>query len=666
MQARNPLLNDNRAPIDYDSVTLEHVKSALDTVAGAYETGLSQVLEGQQKQPSWDGLVLAMYNVIADLQATVFATLPLANKGEAWHAAFGEGYRRAQRLFMENRRNKPLHALYQRLATDESSLDVYEKATLRRILLEYRLAGVHLDAQQNATLAQLEDDINEQIGGFYQTLDETSERSSIQIEDEARLQGVPQRLRDLMARQAKDAGLEGWQILCNERNAKAILEFADDRRLREAVYTAYHSRGVHSDEQQDNGNRLQQLALLREQKGQLIGNTSYAQLILQGKAAGSVEPVHQLLQTLAQKLRPAMLKARTALQGLAAQHDLDAVQPWDVRYLRARKQAMSNEALRGYFTLDKVVHALVDLAERVFDLTLTPCSVSAWHPSVRSFTVHQEGVEVGMLYLDVLMHPGKQDGAHTIAVRHRRRDEQGRTHGASVMVVSDGEPGLGGEPALLDHLALRKLFHEFGHGLHILLMPATNHLLSDPNRAGSDSQEFFGKFLERWLWNAQYLADISSHYLTGEPLTLAQAQAALANLREAQLEKCVFDVSMALFDLELHSSPGDGKSIQQRLSECRERCGCWPLASFEKPAHAFDYLVAGYEAGYYSYVWGEAHAIDVFTHFEKWGLFDNRAGKRFRAAFANWANAKPMPEGCEEFLGRPMQIEALLDWYGLE
>ena len=57
-------------------------------------------------------------------------------------------------------------------------------------------------------------------------------------------------------------------------------------------------------------------------------------------------------------------------------------------------------------------------------------------------------------------------------------------------------------------------------------MPATNHLLSDPNRAGSDSQEFFGKFLERWLWNAQYLADISSHYLTGEPLTLAQAQAA--------------------------------------------------------------------------------------------------------------------------------------------
>lgn len=94
------------------------------------------------------------------------------------------------------------------------------------------MAGVHLDAQQNATLAQLEDDINEQIGGFYQTLDETSERSVFRSRMR-RACKVPQRLRDLMARQAKDAGLEGWQILCNERNAKAILEFADDRRLRE-------------------------------------------------------------------------------------------------------------------------------------------------------------------------------------------------------------------------------------------------------------------------------------------------------------------------------------------------------------------------------------------------------------------------------------------------
>ncbi|WP_070091346.1 MULTISPECIES: M3 family metallopeptidase [Pseudomonas] len=666
MQAPNPLLNENRSPIDYDRITLEHVKTALDSVARAYEAGLAQVLDSQQTQPSWYGLVLAMDEVIAELQAVIFATLPLTGRGEAWSAAFGEGYSRAQRLFMESRQNQPLHALYERLAASEPSLDVYEQATLRRILLEFRLAGVHLDTQQSATLAQLEDDINDQIGGFYQTLDETRERSSIHIEDQTRLEGIPQRLRDQMARQARDAGLEGWQILCNERHANIILEFAEDRSLREAVYKAYHSRGAHADEQQDNGTRLQQLALLREQKGQLIGNASYAQLMLQGKAAGGVEPVRRLLQTLAQQLRPAMLKARSGLQQLAVEHALGDAQPWDIKYLRARKQVMSSEALRGYFTLDKAIQALVDLAGRVFDLKLAPCSTSAWHPSVRTFTVQQDGVEIGVLYLDVLTYSDKQGGVHTIAVRHRRRDAQGRAHGASAMVVSDGEPGQDAQPPLLDHLALRKLFHEFGHGLHILLMPTTNHVLSDPNRAGSDSQEFFGKFLERWLWDAQYLADLSGHYQTGESLTLEQAQSVLADLREAQLEKCAFDVSMALFDLELHSTPGDGKTVQERLSECRDRCGCWPLASFEKPAHAFDYLVAGYEAGYYSYVWGEAHAIDVFTHFEQWGVLDNRAGKRFRAAFANWANAKPMTQACEDFLGRPMRIEAMLGWYGLD
>ncbi|NIF19174.1 M3 family metallopeptidase [Pantoea sp. Cy-639] len=664
MHAQNPLLNENRGPVDYDAVTLNHVKSALDTVIKAYEVGLDQVLTKQREQPSWYGLVLAMDTVIADMQGVVLGTLPLISKGDDWKAAFNDGYGRAQQLFMENRRNRPLHALYERLANSDPSLDVYERATLQKILLEYRLAGVHLDAQQSTRLTQLEDDINEHVGGFHRTLEETVLQSGIDVDDESRLQGVPQRLRDLMAEEARKAGVQGWRILCNEQHVNAILEFADNRDLRQAVFKAFHSRGTHADMQRDNGHHLQQLALLREQKGQLIGNGSYAKLMLQGKAAGAVEPVNDLLQRLAQKLKPVMLEARSGLQRLAEQHNLDEAQPWDIKYLRARKHSMNSEELRCYFTLDQAVQALVDLARQVFDLTLIP-STSKWHSSVRSFRVEQDTTHVGQLYLDVLLYPGKSADVHTVALRHRRRDTEGRAHPASVVVVSDGAPGQNGEPALLDHLALRKLFHEFGHALHILLMPATNHVLSDSRQSGSDNQEFYGKFLERWLWNAEYLAGISRHYLTGESLTQAQAEVVLAELREEDLDDCARGVGMAMFDLALHTSPSDGKSLQQRLEECLERCGCRPLASFEKPAHAFDYLVTGYEAGFYSYTWGGVHAIDVFTLFERWGVLNNRTGKRFRAAFADWATSKPMSEGTEDFLGRPMTLEAFLRWYGL-
>jgi len=664
MQAPNPLLNENRAPIDYDSVTLEHVTSAFDTVIDNYETGLQQVIDSQQARPGWYGLVLAMDDVIADLQAVAYATLNLVYKGESWRTVIWENFGRVQDLFRENRRSKPLHALYERLASSDPSLDVYERATLRKVLQEYRLAGVHLDNQQIVRLQQLEDEIADHQHGLFETLRETAERSSIDITDEARLAGVPRRLCELMAEEATKVGLTGWRILCNAQHCNAILEFADDRALRREVYAAYHSRGVHEDPEKDNGNHLQQIAQLREHKGQLIGGCSYAQLILQGKAAGSVESVQQLLQVLAQKIRPAMLKARVKIQRLAQEHALGDAQPWDIKYLLAREHTMNSDALREYFTLDNVVQALLDLAQRVFGLTFLPAT-SKWHDSVKSFSVQQGDEVAGYLYLDVVQYPGKSSAVHTIAVRHRRWDEQGRVHPASVIMSSDGAPGQDGAPSLLDHLALRKLFHEFGHALHVLLMPATNHVLSDPNRAGSDSQEFYGKFLERWLWNAGYLAGISAHYRTGEPLTQAQAESVLADLREAQLHKCAHDIGMALFDLELHTSPGDGKSVQQRVADCLEQCGCWPLASFEKPAHAFDYLMVGYEAGFYSYIWGEAHAIDVFSHFEQWGLFDERAGKRFRVAFADWANAKSIPDGIQDFFERPMQADALLRWYGL-
>ncbi|EKT4521343.1 peptidase M3 [Pseudomonas putida] len=663
-QPHNPLLNDNRAPIDYDSVTLEHVKSAFDTVIDNYEAGLRQVIDSQQAQPSWYGLVLAMDNVIADVQAVAYATLPLAYKGEPWRTVIWDNLARVQDLFRENRRNEPLHALYERLASNNRGLDVYERATLDKVLQEYRLAGVHLDETQLAKLQQLEDEILEHRYGFFETLEETIERSSVDITDEARLAGVPQHLRDLMAEEATKAGLTGWRILCNARHCNAILEFADDRGLRKEVYAAYHSRGAHEDPEKDNGNHLQQLALLREHKAQLIGGCSYPQLILQGKAAESVESVQQLLHTLAWKIRPAMLKARLEIQRLAQKHALGDAQPWDIKYLRAREQTMSSDALREYFTLDNAVQALADLAQRVFGLTFVP-ETSKWHDSVKSFSVRQGDEVAGYLYLDVVQYPGKGRVVHTTAVRHRRWDAHGRVHPASANMFSDGAPGQDGAPSLLDHLALRKLFHEFGHALHVLLMPATNHLLSDPNRAGSDSQEFYAKFLERWLWSAEYLVGISAHYQTGEPLTQVQAESVLADLRTAQLDRCALDLSMALFDLELHTSPDDGKSLQQRLLECRERCGCWPLASFEKPAHALDHLVSGYEAGYYSYIWGEVHAIDVFSHFEQWGLFDERAGKRFRAAFADWANAKSIPEGIQDFFERPMQADAFLRWYGL-
>jgi oligopeptidase A len=122
---------------------------------------------------------------------------------------------------------------------------------------------------------------------------------------------------------------------------------------------------------------------------------------------------------------------------------------------------------------------------------------------------------------------------------------------------------------------------------------------------------------------------------------------------------------MALFDLDLHASPDDGQSLQQRLDAARELCGYWPLEDFENPAHAFDYLVDHYDAGYYAYVWSDVHAFDLFSRFRTNGLLDRATGRALQEELLAHGSARPLLTSIEAFLGRPVDLGPYLHWHGL-
>ena len=92
----------------------------------------------------------------------------------------------------------------------------------------------------------------------------------------------------------------------------------------------------------------------------------------------------------------------------------------------------------------------------------------------------------------------------------------------------------------------------------------------------------------------------------------------------------------------------------------------WPLADFEHPAHAFDHLVNGYDAGYYAYLWSDVHAFDLFTRFEAAGLLDRATGRALQEALFAPGASRPLREGIEAFLGRPARQLPYLSWHGLK
>lgn len=668
MDTRNPFLQHSKVPLDYHAVTLDNMLAAFDFVLQAHEHGIARIIDAQQTHPTWDDFVLAIDELDAQLLAVFNASLPLLGRGEDWGKAVLGFYGKVVERFDQKLTNGRLQALYERLARRANgvNLDAHKRATLRWYLDNFAISGTALDTDGKARLAELQRQITTLRGQYQLNLN----RPGLRIDDEARLRGIPQRVRDELASRAREAGERGWLIACETAVTETVLMYAEHRPLRESVYRAYHLRGVSEDGQQDNGTYLQRLAELLDEKALLLGFANHPELSLQAKSAGGLAQVNRFLHDLADNLRPAMIERRSRIESQAAVQGVSDPEPWDMSFLQARHKAstkvLSTESLREFFPLPVVVSALTQLAEKLFGLVLVPKPFAAWDDSVQTFEAWQDNALIGFLYLDAVQHPGKQlDWVSTTYIRSRRVNAEGVYQEAAVVVFSDIPAAVDGGQPLLDHLSLRKLYHEFGHALHHLLVRTTNHVLSNVSALGTDGVELFGKLFERWVWNADYLAGISSHQWNGTKLDRTRVEECLGRLRQDGLEEAAGHLSLALFDLDLHATPKDGRTLEQRLTDARARCGYWPLADFERPAHAFQHLVSGYDAGYYAYLWSDVHAFDLFTRFEAQGLLDRGTGRALQEALFAPGASRPLREGIEAFLGRAPSHLPYLRWHGV-
>lgn len=672
MQNSNPLLQGSGTPVDYAAVTLDNLRAAFDLALDAHQQGIERIIAAQQTLPTWDDLVLAVDALDSQLQAVLFAASPLTFKGDTWAALLGELYGKLILRYEQKLSNKALRACYVQLSQSPQgqNLDAHERAVIQWYIRQFTLKGALLDEAELQVLAEAQARIQDLEARYRANI----ARDGVHVSDEQLLGGFSPRMREELRANAEASGTPGWLIPADDHWTRDVMAVASNRELREAVYRRYHTRGVSADDSQDNGKILAELATVRAEKAKLLGFSDHASLSLREKSAGSLDQVQRFLQTLAGNIKPAMGQLRLLLDARAEGLGIDQVRPWDRLYLhRAGDTAQASlpmATFREYFPLANVVASLARMAQQVFGLTLKAGNdaspVATWHESVMAFEVWQDHAYLGLLYLDAVQYPGKQaDLVETRYVRNRRVDAEGVYQAAVVMVFTDVPAGLGQESPLLDHLALRKIHHEFGHALHHLLVRTTTHVGSAVSLLGTDGVEMYGKLLERWAWEADYLVDISSHKDSGEKLGLEETRTLLAALQREEVEGAAQNLLMALFDLDLHASPDDGKSLQQRMDAARELCGYWPLEDFERPAHAFDYLVNHYDAGYYAYVWSDVHAFDLFSRFRANGLLDRATGRALQEELLAHGSARPLLTGIEAFLGRAVDLGPYLHWHGL-
>ena len=600
--------------------------------------------------------------------------------------------------------HQPLFSRYQAIANDTAFFANLEPARTRAIelaLQSFELSGVALPKAEQEKFAAIQSELSTLSATFSDHILDATQAYALPLNKD-QLTGLTESGLALLAdagEQYKVRAVASGTLTQEEVEALptpyyvtslnipvylAIMTYADDRSLRETLYRAYVTRASEFDEHTNakgeslnNADIMSQILQLREQKAKLLGFEHYADVSLSTKMADSVAEVETFLRDLAAQATPTAKQDLAQLQKYAHEYGIDDLQPWDSAYIAEKvKQSefsLSQEEIRPYFPLPKVISGLFAIVERLYGIKVKEQtvestddqSVSRWHDDVRFYHLFDADDHlIGGFYFDLFARSGKRGGAWMNGFQARYRyDEQGHQQLPVCFMVGNFTPALDGKPSLLTHDEVLTLFHEFGHGLHHLLTQVSVGDVAGVNGVEWDAVELPSQFMENWAWDAEGIALISSHVETGEALPKDKLDALLAVKNFQSGMQTLRQIEFALFDLLIHAhTPAlDYEGILATLNAVRSDITVMQTPDYNRFANGFSHIFAGgYAAGYYSYKWAELLSADAFSKFEEEGIFNPATGKAFRDTILSVGGSFPAKTNFENFRGRSASIDALL------
>ena len=555
------------------------------------------------------------------------------------------------------------------------TLSPAQQTKLNHDLRDFVLSGAELPPEQQAELAQLQTE-GAQLGAkFAQNVQDATDAFGIYFDDAAPLAGIPEDSIAMFAAAAQSEGKTGYKIGLQIPHYLAVIQYADNRELREQIYRAYVTRASElSDEGKfDNTANVEQTLTNALKTAKLLGFKNYAELSLATKMADTPEQVLNFLHDLARRAKPFAEKDFAEIKAFARENlNIEDPQSWDLSYaaekLRQAKYAFSETEVKKYFPISKVLAGLFAQIKKLYGIELAEKTVPVWHKDVRYFELKQDGQTIGGVYMDLYAREGKRGGAWMDGYKGRRRFADGTLQLPTAYLVCNFTPPVGDKEARLSHDEIITLFHETGHGLHHLLTQVDEVGVSGINGVEWDAVELPSQFMENFVWEYDVLAQMSSHEETGAvlPKELFDKMHAAKNFQRGMF--LVRQMEFALFDMEIYHQEDEGrlKEWPQILDKVRQEVAVTQPPAYNRFALSFSHIFAGgYAAGYYSYAWAEVLSADAYAAFEE---SDDVAetGRRFWKEILAVGGSRSAAESFKAFRGREPSLDALLRHSGFD
>jgi oligopeptidase A len=565
-------------------------------------------------------------------------------------------------------------------ASDEFAvLTPAQRRIIENELRDFRLGGAELSADNKTRFMAIRERLSQLSSQFSDNLLDATNAFAHYVTAERELAGIPDDVLQAAREAAQAEGKTGWKFTLHAPSYLPVLQYAENRALRELMYRAYVTRAAEFGKPEwDNTPLIAEIVQLRRELAQLLGFSNYAEYSLEPKMAESPQQVLDFLNQLAQRARPYAERDLQEVADFARDTlELDRLEAWDLSYasekLRVARYAFSDQEVKQYFPESAVLPGMFKLVETLYGLTITPAEAALWHEDVRFFAIHdRNGMLVGRFYIDLYARPSKRGGAWMDeAVTRRLRHNTVQTPVAYLncnFSAPVGESGGKKRPALFTHDEVITLFHEFGHGLHHLLTRVDYLGVSGINGVEWDAVELPSQFMENFCWEWSVLEPMTRHVDTGKPLPRELFDKMLAAKNFQSGLQTVRQIEFSLFDLHLHYDfdPAAGRSALDLLAEVRSRIAVVVPPPYNRFPNNFSHIFAGgYAAGYYSYKWAEVLSADAYSLFEENGVLDPQTGSRFRDEILGVGGSRPALESFVAFRGREPRMDALLRHNGM-
>ncbi len=682
----NALLDFSGLP-RFDAITPADVQPAISELLAQNRTLIEQ-LTSDDVPATWGEFAAPLTDSIEHLSRAwgIVGHLHAVNDIPEWREAYNGMLPEVSRFFAELGQNLQLFAKYTAIRDggDYAGLSTAQRKIIDNEVRDFRLSGAELPEDKKPRFKAISEELSSLAAKFSENLLDATNAFAEVVTDESELAGLPEDVKQAAREAAEKDGTSGWKFTLHMPSYLPVMQYADSRRLRAAMYRAYATRASEfGPPELDNTALIQRILELRREEARLLGYENFAEVSLVPKMAESVPQVLSFLRDLALKAKPFAQKDIAELRDFARQElGLEALESWDIGYasekLLQARYAFSEQEVKQYFTEDKVLAGLFHVVETLFGVCLKPDNAPIWHEEVRFFRIETPAGElIGQFYLDLYARETKRGGAWMDEAIARRRIVQNTIAGIQKPVAylncnfsrPVGEKNGKLRPATFTHDEVTTLFHEAGHGLHHLLTRVEELGVSGIHGVEWDAVELPSQFLENYCWEWSVLQQMTAHIDTGAPLPRDLFDKMLAAKNFQSGLQNVRQIEFSLFDLRLHSDfdPAGQTGVRDLLAEVRREVAVIVPPEWNRFPNSFSHIFAGgYGAGYFSYKWAEVLSADCYAAFEEAGdPFDPATGRRFLDEILSAGGTRPALDNFRAFRGREPQVDALLRHSGM-